>query len=188
MVVLASHSPTRAGILRDAKIAFIQRGCDFDEDALSYSSPDDFVYHATVGKMDRYLELYNLDIPVVAADTVVTCNGIILRKATTKEDARRILRLQSGNTVSILTCMVFRSHTKELIDLSCTDYLFDPFDEKALETYLEGSDWVGKAGACMVEGFCKDYIREVRGYESTAMGLCVEKLLPFLDRECMPKN
>ena len=55
------------------------------------------------------------------------------------------------------------------------------FDKDALEEYLNGSDWEGKAGACMVEGFCKDYIKEVRGYESTAMGLCVEKLLPFLE-------
>lgn len=149
---------------------------------LTCTSPDDFVYHATVGKMERYLELYDLDTPVVAADTVVTCNGIILRKAVNKEDARRILELQSGNTVSILTCMVYRSEHKQLIDLSTTDYLFDPFDEKALDGYLQGDEWVGKAGACMVEGFCKDYIREVRGYESTAMGLCVEKLLPFLDK------
>ena len=181
MVVLASHSPTRAGILRAAKIDFIQRGCDFDEDALDHTNPDHFVYHATKGKMARYMELYGLDLPVVAADTVVTCDGIILRKATSKEDARRILELQSGNTVSILTCMIYRSTNKELIDLSCTDYVFDPFDTQALDKYLAGVEWEGKAGACMVEGFCKDYIRDVRGYESTAMGLCVEKLIPFLD-------
>ncbi|MBD3806311.1 MAG: septum formation inhibitor Maf, partial [Sulfuricurvum sp.] len=39
----------------------------------------------------------------------------------------------------------------------------------------------GKAGACMVEGFCKPYIREVRGFESTAMGLSIEVLKPFLE-------
>ena len=39
---------------------------------------------------------------------------------------------------------------------------------------------MGKAGAIMVEGFCKPYIKSVDGYESTAMGLCVEKLLPYL--------
>jgi septum formation protein len=33
----------------------------------------------------------------------------------------------------------------------------------------------------MVEGFCKPYIKEVIGYESTAMGLCVEKIIPILD-------
>jgi len=32
----------------------------------------------------------------------------------------------------------------------------------------------------MVEGFCKPYIKKVKGYESCAMGLCVEKLLTYL--------
>jgi septum formation protein len=33
----------------------------------------------------------------------------------------------------------------------------------------------------MVEGFCKPYIKSVNGFESTAMGLSIEKLLPFLE-------
>lgn len=32
----------------------------------------------------------------------------------------------------------------------------------------------------MVEGFCKKYIKNVLGYESTAMGLCIEELLHIL--------
>ena len=76
--------------------------------------------------------------------------------------------------------MIYKSKICELIDLSSTDYLFLPFDEQSLDAYLQSDEWRGKAGACMVEGFCKSYIKEVRGLESTAMGLSVEKLLPFL--------
>ena len=49
-----------------------------------------------------------------------------------------------------------------------------------LELYLDSGEWKGKAGACMVEGFCKPYIKEVKGLESNAMGLGIEKLLPFI--------
>ena len=35
----------------------------------------------------------------------------------------------------------------------------------------------------MVEGFCKPYIKNVIGYESCAMGLCIEKLIPFLNNK-----
>ena len=52
--------------------------------------------------------------------------------------------------------------------------------EDDLERYLDSGEWQGKAGACMVESFCRRYIKEVRGYESTAMGLSVEVLKPFL--------
>lgn len=179
-IVLASGSTTRAQILDAFGIPFIQRPCDFDEDALCIKNPAHFVYHATKGKMQSYLEKWDLNIPVLCADTVVTAHGEILRKAKDKDDARRILKLQSGNTVSILTCMIYKSTDCELIDLSSTEYLFSLFDEKALELFLDGDEWKGKAGACMVEGFCKPYIKEVVGFESTAMGLCAEKLIPFL--------
>ncbi|WP_263833302.1 septum formation inhibitor Maf [Sulfurospirillum oryzae] len=179
-IVLGSSSITRAELLTTFGVPFIQRDAGFDEEQLQISDPAHFVYHATKGKMQSYLEKYDLEMPVLCADTVVTANGAILRKAKDKADARRILEAQSGNKVSILSCMIYKSKTCELIDLSATDYLFFPFDAKALEAYLEGDDWRGKAGACMVEGFCKSYIKEVVGLQSTAMGLSVEKLLPFL--------
>ena len=181
-IILASSSITRAQLLDAFGIPFTQRACDFDEESLRIADPAHFVYHATKGKMQSYLEKWDVQIPVLCADTVVTAHGEILRKAKDKEDARRILEKQSGNKVSILTCMMYKSSEYELIDLSSTDYLFLPFDVGELDKYLEGDEWMGKAGACMVEGFCKKYIKEVVGFESTAMGLCVEKLMPFLTK------
>jgi len=182
-IVLGSNSVTRAEILKNSGIEFVQRGANFDEESLDIKNPAHFVYRATMGKMASYVEEFGLDMPVLCADTVVTCRGKLLRKAKDVDDAREILLTQSGGVVSILTCMVLKSKKLEFIDLSSTDYIFDEFDKDALEEYLKGNDWKGKAGACMVEGFCKSYIKEVRGYESTAMGLCVEKLLPFLEDE-----
>ncbi len=179
-IVLGSTSPTRALLLQKFGISFIQRECGFDEEQLSFKDPASFVYHATYGKMQSYLRQWDLELPVLCADTVVSAHGEILRKAKNKEDARKILKQQSGSKVSILTCMIYKSKNLELLDLSTTDYLFSPFDEHALEAYLQTDEWMGKAGACMVEGFCKAYIKEVVGLESTAMGLSVEKLIPFL--------
>ena len=65
---------------------------------------------------------------------------------------------QSGNMTSIITCMIYQSKEKKLIDISQTDYIFDDFNLDSLEEYLQSGDWRGKAGACMVEGFCKPYI------------------------------
>lgn len=181
-IILASNSQTRAELLKKAGVLFTQRGASFDEESLEIQDPVKFVYRATQGKMNSFLEEVGLsDVPILCADTVVTSKNQLLRKAKDKEDARRILKAQSGSVVSIITCMIFKSKDLEIVDLSSTDYQFKPFDEEKLEAYLEGDEWIGKAGACMVEGFCKEYISEVRGYESTAMGLCVEKLLPFLE-------
>ena len=181
MLRLASSSQTRAMLLRDAGIAFTQESVDFDEDSIVASSPKNFVYQATMGKYEANLKAFGCeDMPLLVADTVVTSQGQILRKARCVDDAKNILMTQSGNVTSIVTCLIYHSKEQKIIDISQTDYIFDNFDMDDLERYLESGEWRGKAGACMVEGFCKRYIKEVRGFESTAMGLSVEVLQRFI--------
>jgi len=180
---LGSGSQTRAMLLKQADIDFIQSEVDFDEEQIIANSPKNFVYQATLGKFEAGLRAYGIEeLPLLCADTVVTSQGEILRKAKCVDDARNILMTQSGNITSIVTCMIYQDQDKKLIDISSTDYIFAPFDLKDLDVYLESGLWWGKAGACMVEGFCKSYIKEVRGYESCAMGLTVDKLKPFLQK------
>jgi len=177
---LCSSSETRAMLLREAKIDFIQESVDFDEESIVASSPKNFVYQATLGKYEANLKAFGFtDYPLLVADTVVTSQGHILRKAKCRDDARNILMTQSGNITSIITCMIYHSKEKKIIDISQTDYIFENFNLEDLERYLESGEWRGKAGACMVEGFCKSYIKEVKGFESTAMGLCVEVIKSF---------
>lgn len=181
MLRLASSSITRAELLRAAGISFLQESLDFDEDSIIATSPKNFVYQATLGKYRVNYERFGCDdYPLLVADTVVTAGGKILRKAKDEADARAILATQSGCEVSIITCMIYKTPRLELLDISSTHYFFDIFNMDDVERYIQSGEWKGKAGACMVEGFCKPYIRESRGYESTAMGLCVEVLKPFL--------
>jgi len=181
LIRLGSNSATRALLLREQGIEFIQNGGDFDEDAITTKNPRKFVEQATKGKFEELFKKYGCDdMPLLVADTVVTSNGELLRKAKDKEDARRMLELQSGNEVSIISCMIFKSKNTELFDISTTTYHFKEFDKDDMQEYIVSGECMGKAGAIMVEGFCKPYIKEVVGYESTAMGLCVEKLLPFV--------
>ena len=181
MIRLGSNSPTRAKILKEQRIDFIQNGGDFDEDSIKTKNPKSFVYQATLGKYKELSREYGYkEMPLLVADSVVTSNGELLRKAKSEEDARRMLNLQSGNKTSVITCMIYKSKEKELIDISITTYEFEKFDEKEIEEYIKSGKCFGKAGAIMVEGFCKPYIKSVEGYESTAMGLCVEKLKIYL--------
>jgi len=178
---LCSQSESRALILRNAGIDFVQSPVDYDEEQIVADSPKNFVYQATVGKYQAALRAFDYRaIPLLVCDTVVTSRGKILRKAKSLEEAREILLTQSGSVTSIVTCMIYKSERLELLDISSTDYLFDTFDTDKLEAYLASGEWQGKAGGCMVEGFCRPYIREVKGYESCAMGLSVEVLLPWI--------
>lgn len=181
MLRLASSSQTRAKLLRDAGIVFIQESVDFDEDSIIASSPKNFVYQATLGKFEANVRAFGYkEYPLLVADTVVASCGQILRKAKCVDDARNILLTQSGSVTSIITCMIYQSQKMKIIDISTTKYIFDEFDLDDVESYLQSGEWRGKAGACMVEGFCKKYIKSVEGSQSTAMGLHTEILQRFL--------
>jgi len=181
LIRLGSNSKTRALILASQGLEFIQQGGNFDEEQITTTNPTQFVDIATTGKFEELYSKYGCeDMPLLVADTVVTANNELLRKAIDQNDARRMLELQSDNEVTIITCMIFKSQDTYIKDISRTTYHFEKFDEKDLDNYVNSGECMGKAGAIMVEGFCKPYIKSVDGYESTAMGLCVEKLLAYL--------
>ncbi len=181
MVRLCSSSKTRAKILKKYNIDFIQSPIDFDEESIKESNPKSFVYSVVKGKLESAINKYSLDLPLLVADTVVEANGEILRKAKNVDDAREILLKQSGKSISIITAQALKKDGFLFLDISDTKYIFNEFKREDLEEYLKSKDWIGKAGACMVEGFCKKYIKKVIGLESTAMGLSIEKIIPWLE-------
>ena len=177
-MILCSNSKTRAKLLKEEGIELIQKSCEFDEEQIKTNDPYEFVVKASYGKFKECLKCFEDNI--VTADTVVSDGKKILRKAYSIQEAREILLAQSGKKIKIITSMWVKFKGQIFSRLDETIYEFDEFDKKDLENYLKSGEWQGKAGACMVEGFCKKYIKSVKGYESTAMGLCVEELIRIL--------
>jgi len=180
MMILCSSSSTRAKLLKKANINFIQKSCPANEE-IDIKDPYLYVTTASYNKFIACKRCFNDNL--ITADTIVTDGKEILRKAKDKEDARKILLAQSGKEIKIITAMWVRVNNRVFGRVDETIYHFYEFDKKDLEKYLDSNEWVGKAGACMVEGFCKKYIKNVKGYESTAMGLCVEELIKILKEE-----
>jgi septum formation protein len=77
--------------------------------------------------------------------------------------------------------MHFKSSKFYFNNISSTTYQFLEFKQSDIDAYIKSGDWMGKAGACMIEGFCKPYIWSVHGLESNAMGLGVEVLQGWID-------
>jgi septum formation protein len=182
MIHLCSSSETRALLLDKFGVKYIQKSPNYDEEQISTLDPIKFVYTASVGKLKASIDEFGLDTPLLCADTVIASSqGEILRKAKDADDARRILNIQSGSQISIISSLHYQKREYLFANISTTTYEFAPFEPDDIESYIQSNLWQGKAGACMVEGFCKKYIRSVKGLESNAMGLQVEKLLPWLD-------
>ncbi len=183
MIHLASNSTSRALLLKKFNISFIQKAPQYNEEIITTKSAKDFAYIASKGKLEAAIQAFGLKTPLLTADSVVLAeDGSLLRKPKDRADAKRILELQSGSTMAIISAMHYRTESFYLSDVSATYYTFHLYDKEDLEAYLESTLWQGKAGGCMVEGFCKKYIKSVQGNESTAMGLNVERLLGWIER------
>ncbi len=181
MLHLASNSPSRALLLKNFNIPFIQKAPQYDEEIITTTNAKDFAYIASKGKLEAAIKEFGLTTPLLTADSVVLAHdGSLLRKPKDSTDAKRILELQSGSTMAIISAMHYKTKNFYLSDVSATYYEFLPFEKTDLEAYLKSGEWQGKAGGCMVEGFCKKYIKHVHGNESTAMGLNVERLLGWI--------
>jgi len=181
MIHLASNSTSRALLLNKFNIDFIQKAPQYDEEVIETKTAKDFAYIASKGKLEAAIKEFGLETPLLTADSVILSNdGELLRKPKNVDDAKRILELQSGSSMAIISAMHYKTKNFYLSDVSATYYNFEHFNPKALDEYLESNLWDGKAGGCMVEGFCKQYIKSVHGNESTAMGLNVELLLRWM--------
>ena len=91
-----------------------------------------------------------------------------------------MLKKQSNNEASVITAMIYEDKKLKLINLSITTFRFKKFDEKDLKNYIDKREYIGKAGAMMIEGFNKKYIVSQKGNTSTAMGLNAEILKAYI--------
>jgi septum formation protein len=181
-LILCSGSKTRAKLLREGGFQFQQVTPPFDEEQIESRDPYLFPLLAAYGKFKKCRELFPNRL-FLTADTVVTDGREIFRKAKSVEEARQLLLKQSGREIRIVTGVWLQLPTGKVESfLDETIYLFREFDRGELEEFLASGEWEGKAGACIVEGFCGKFVEKVVGYQSTAMGLPVEWLKERLQK------
>lgn len=180
MITLASSSPTRANLLKDAGINFTQISFQFDESKIEKNvKPEIYVQNVVKAKKEQFLKENMGFKNLLFADSCVVCGDKILGKAKDEKEAIAMLNLQSGNECSVYTAMIFLGEF-ELINVSKTTYKFKKFDEHDLNEYIKNNEWQGKAGAMTIENFNKKYIISQHGETSTAMGLNLKILKAFL--------
>lgn len=179
-LVLGSQSSARANLLKEHKIKFTQKALDFNEESLKTTDPREFVYLACKGKLEKAKKLLTSNCAIVVADSVVSVNGQMQRKAQNKREALEFLKRQNGNEIEVLTCSALISPKLEWLDLSVFRARLKAFDCSEIEKYLESGLWQESAGCVRLEDFHKPYIKSSSKNLSVGLGLNVEGLLGVL--------
>jgi len=180
MLVLASQSPRRSEILRQAGISFITRPANVDETVLADESPYGYVQRVAQEKAVA-IEADPDDI-VFGADTVVVLDGEILGKPRDPADALHMLESLSGREHAVLTGICFRRATETILDVAKTRVWFLPLSREDLEDYVATGEPMDKAGAYAIQGLASKFIQRIDGSYTNVVGLPIELVYQYLRR------
>ena len=169
VLILASQSPRRAEILRQAGIPFVVRAVPVDEDLLPGETPDAYVRRLAEAKAHAVKSA--ADEIVLGADTTVVVDQEILAKPADAIDARRMLTLLSGRRHEVLTGICLRRGEEMICDHAITAVWFARMTEQEIDDYVASGEPMDKAGAYGVQGAASKFIPRIEGCYFNVVGL-----------------
>ena len=179
-LILASASPRRKELLGLFHIPFTIRVADIDETMDESKPPFDEV--ARVSRLKALAVPRADDDIVIAADTIVVCQGKVLGKPRDEEEAVSMLSLLSGRDHQVMTgCTVLRGECCETFT-EVTDLHFRPLSKKEIENYVATGEPMDKAGSYGIQGGAALFCERMVGDYYNVLGLPVCRLGEVLKR------
>jgi len=173
-LILASASPRRKELLGLFHIPFTIRVADIDEAMDPSLPPYDEV--ARVSRLKALAVPREIGDVVIAADTIVVCEGKVLGKPHSEAEAVQMLRLLSGRDHQVMTgCTVLRDGSCETFT-EVTDLHFRELSQKEIENYVVSGEPMDKAGSYGIQGGAALFCEKMVGDYYNVMGLPVCRL------------
>ena len=177
-LILASQSPRRKQLLGLFQIPFVIRAADIDE-TMDVSKPPETEV-ARVSRAKAEATVRNPGDIVIAADTIVVCDGQILGKPQTPAHAAQMLTMLSGRSHQVMTGLTVIRDQQVLTCTECTDIYFRPLSEQEIQNYVTTGEPMDKAGAYAIQGGAALFAQHMVGDYYNVMGLPVCKLWQLL--------
>ena len=175
-LILASASPRRAELLAAAGIPFEVRPAHIDEGLRAGEDARTYARRVAVDKARAIARQAN-GRSVLAADTVVVIDGLVLGKPVDFDDAKRMLRLLSGRSHEVITAVALmstrRGQSDAAIDarIESTVVEFAPLDTAEIDWYVATGEPADKAGSYAVQGLASRFVTRIEGSYSNVVGL-----------------
>lgn len=178
-VILASQSPRRKELLGLLNIPFTVLVADIDEVMDPGKAPYDEV--ARVSRLKANAISRGPEDIVIAADTIVVCDGKVLGKPADEADARRMLTRLSGRAHQVMTGMTVLQGDKSISCTEVTDVYFRQLTPKQIASYVASGDPMDKAGSYGIQSGAAPFVEKIHGDYYNVVGLPVCRLSKLLE-------
>jgi septum formation protein len=181
-LILASGSPRRAEVLRNAGFPFETVSTNADEARREGESSDSYVRRLAESKAQAAAARITGEALVIGADTIVEIDGFVLGKPSSAEEAKQMLTRLSGCTHGVLTGLaVIRIPGGEArIEEERTRVTFASMTQKEIEDYVASGEPLDKAGAYAIQGIGGRFVTRVDGCYFNVVGLPLARLYRIL--------
>ncbi len=178
-LILASASPRRAELLRNANVAFIVEPAHLREEPLPNERPLDYAQRLACDKARAVFARHPADA-VLGADTVVVVDEHLLEKPRDERDAARMLNLLSGRTHQVITGICLVAPGFEQVGAEVTQVRFSPLSEVEIAEYVNTGEPIDKAGAYAIQGIASRWVERIDGCYFNVVGLPVPRVYRML--------
>lgn len=180
-LILASASPSRRMLLEQAGLDFEVVVSGVDE-----TVPPDYTPAQTVEALARRkgeaVQALRPEAPIIAADSVVSIDGLILGKPKDDEAAKATLRRLSGRTHQLVTGVCLLAEGKRDVFHHVTQVTFYPLTEVEIAEYVALGESRGRAGAYGIEGIGVVLVQSIQGDYPNIVGLPVAETIRRLHK------
>ena len=181
-LILASASPRRAELLRQAGIGFEVMPADVDEQVLPREAPEAYVRRVAESKAAAIAARAPRAL-VLGADTTVVVGKEILGKPVDEADARRMLQALSGRTHEVLTAVTLAGGAEPAglaTRVATTAVEFAAMTGDEIDWYVATGEPMDKAGAYAIQGRASRFVTRIAGSYSNVVGLPVAVVYDLL--------
>jgi septum formation protein len=166
-IVLASSSPRRAALLRQAGIPFRVQAPEVDETAEAGEAVQDYVARLARRKAGAVRD----HVPVLAADTVVAIDGELLGKPRDSAHFTAMMRMLSGRQHRVVTAVALRWGMREAVRVASATVALRRIAPAEIDAYWATGEPHDKAGGYGIQGIGGTFVRTVHGSYHAVVGL-----------------
>ena len=175
-VILASQSPRRRELLGQMGFSFTVRPARGEELPHPELTPAQLVEELARQKALEVSAEAASDDVVVAADTVVAIDGVVLGKPRDKAHAAEMLSALSGREHTVYTGVAVKRGETLLVEHEATLVRFRPLTEREIDLYIQTGEPMDKAGSYGIQGYGALLVEGIRGDYFNVVGLPICRL------------
>jgi len=180
-IILASASPRRSQLLSWAEIPFTVVVSEAEETYPEGLKFEEIAMHIATSKAKAVSSFLNTAQTILAADTIVICDDMVLGKPADRNDAVRMLKILGGNIHKVITGVTIINPGKQKSFADVTSVEFHELSDDQIEFYVDKYKPYDKAGAYAIQEWIGVVgIKSITGDFYNVMGLPVSRVVQEL--------